>query len=441
MKKAAKENSMIWNKQAECMPAGERRSLQLARLKAAVKRTCDAVPFYRKRFGDAKIKPDDIKTLDDIRRIPFITKAELREGYPFNMFAVPMEKIVEVHTSSGTTGKPVVTGYTRNDIDLWSEVMARALSMAGATEKSIIQNCYGYGLFTGGLGVHYGAHRIGSTVVPISAGNTKRQIDIMLDFQTTIIACTPSYALYLAEVAEEQGIDLKKLSLKAGCFGAEMWTEQIRTEIEKRFHILALNIYGLTEIIGPGVAHECPEKCGLHIFEDHFYPEIISPETLELLPEGEKGELVLSTLTREGIPMLRFRTRDITALHREPCACGRTLVRMERITGRSDDMLKIRGVIVFPYQIEKALLEMKGIEPHYQIIVTREHHLDEIEVQVEMSKKLFSDEIRKIEELRRKIEKKIEEAIGLRAKVLLVEPKSLPRSEGKAKRVVDKRQL
>ncbi|HSW64726.1 MAG TPA: phenylacetate--CoA ligase [Dissulfurispiraceae bacterium] len=432
---------MIWNRQAECMPTGERQTLQLGRLRAAVKRTYDAVPFYRKRFGEAKIKPEDIKSLDDIRRIPFITKTELREGYPFNMFAVPMQNIVEVHTSSGTTGKPVVTGYTRNDIDLWSEVMARALSMAGATEKSIIQNCYGYGLFTGGLGVHYGAHRIGSTVVPISAGNTKRQIDIMLDFQTTIIACTPSYALYLAEVAEEQGIDLKKLSLKAGCFGAEMWTEQIRTEIEKRFHILALNIYGLTEIIGPGVAHECPEKCGLHIFEDHFYPEIISPDTLELLPEGENGELVLTTLTREGIPMLRFRTRDITALHHEPCACGRSLVRMERITGRSDDMLKIRGVIVFPYQIEKALFEMKGIEPHYQIIVTREHHLDEIEVQVEMSKKLFSDEIRKIEELRRKIEKNIEEAIGLRAKVLLVEPKSLPRSEGKAKRVVDKRQL
>lgn len=423
------------------MPTGELRALQRDRLRAVVKRAYDMVPYYRKCFADAKLRPEDIRSLDDIRRIPFITKTELRQGYPFGMFAVPMERIVETHTSSGTTGKPVVAGYTRSDIDLWSEVMARALSMAGATEKDIIQNCYGYGLFTGGLGVHYGGHRVGATVVPISAGNTKKQIEIMLDFQTTIITCTPSYSLYLAEVAEEEGVDLRKLSLKAGCFGAEMWTEKIREEIERRLNLLALNIYGLTEIIGPGVAHECPEKCGLHIFEDHFYPEIISPETLEVLPDGERGELVLTTLTREGMPMLRFRTRDITSLRREPCLCGRTLVRMERITGRSDDMLKIRGVIVFPYQIEKAILEMKGIEPHYQIIVTREHHLDEVEVQVEMSKKLFSDEIRKIEELRRKIEKSIEEAIGLRAKVSLVEPKSLPRSEGKAKRVIDKRQL
>ncbi len=441
MKKTGKESPMIWNKHAECMPAGERRRLQLERLRAVVRRAYDAVPYYHKRFIAAKFKPEHIKTLDDIRRIPFIAKTELRADYPFGMFAVPMQNIVEVHTSSGTTGKPVVAGYTRNDIDIWSEVTARALTMAGATEQSIIQNCYGYGLFTGGLGLHYGCHRIGATVVPISAGNTKRQIDIMLDFQTTIITCTPSYALYLAEVAEDEGVNLKQLSLKAGCFGAEIWTEQIRDEIEKRFSILALNIYGLTEIIGPGVAHECPEKCGLHIFEDHFYPEIISPETLEILPEGERGELVLTTLTREGMPMLRFRTRDITALHREPCKCGRTLVRMERITGRSDDMLKIRGVIVFPSQIEKALLEIKGIEPHYQIVVTREHHLDEIEVQVEMSKRLFSDEIRKIEELRRKIEKNIEKAIGLRVKVSLVEPKSLPRSEGKAKRVIDKRKL
>ncbi|HMK44092.1 MAG TPA: phenylacetate--CoA ligase [Dissulfurispiraceae bacterium] len=436
-----KESRLFWNRYVECMPQGEIRRLQIERLHHVVKRAHDAVPYYRKSFAAAKLKPDDIKTLDDIRRIPFLTKTELREGYPFGMFAVPMENIVEVHTSSGTTGKPVVAGYTRGDIDLWSEVMARALTMAGATEKSIIQNGYGYGLFTGGMGVHYGSHRIGATVVPISAGNTKRQIDLMVDFQTTLITCTPSYALYLAEVAEEEGISLKKIALKSGCFGAEMWTEKIRDEIERRFNILALNIYGLTEIIGPGVAHECPAKCGLHIFEDHFYPEVISPDTLEPLPDGQKGELVLTTLTREGMPMLRFRTRDITALHREPCKCGRTLVRMERITGRSDDMLKIRGVIVFPYQIEKAIFEMKGIEPHYQIIVTREHHLDELEIQVEMSKKLFSDEIRKIEELRRKIEKHVEEAVGLRAKVSLVEPKSLPRSEGKAKRVIDKRQL
>lgn len=423
------------------MPRGELRSLQRDRLRAIVKRAYDTVAYYRKSFADARLKPDDIKSLDDIRRIPFMTKTDLRQGYPFGMFAVPLNQIVEVHTSSGTTGKPIVAGYTRNDIDLWSEVMARAFTMAGATEKDIIQNCYGYGLFTGGLGSHYGAHRIGATVVPISAGNTKKQIDVMLDFKTTIITCTPSYALYLAEVAEEEGVDLKKLSLKAGCFGAEVWTEKIREEIERRLNLLALNIYGLTEIIGPGVAHECPEKCGLHIFEDHFYPEIISPETLEVLPDGEHGELVLTTLSREGMPMLRFRTRDLTALHREPCSCGRTLVRMERIAGRSDDMLKIRGVLVFPSQIESAILEIKGIEPHYQIVVTRDHHLDEMEVQVEMSKKLFSDEIRRIEDLRRTIERKIEKSIGLRVKVTLVEPKSLPRSEGKAKRVIDKRQL
>jgi phenylacetate-CoA ligase len=357
------------------------------------------------------------------------------------MFAVPEKDIVEIHTSSGTTGKPVVVGYTRADIDLWGEVMARCLTMAGATDKDIIQNGYGYGLFTGGLGVHYGAQRIGATVVPISAGNTKRQIEIMQDFGTTLITCTPSYALYLAEVAEEEGLFRGKIRLRAGCFGAEMWTEKMRDEIEKRFNIMALNIYGLTEIIGPGVANECENKNGLHIFEDHFYPEVISTDTLQPLPDGEKGELVLTSLTRVGTPMIRFRTRDITALHREPCKCGRTIVRMERITGRSDDMIKLRGVLVFPSQIEKALLEIKGVEPHYQIIITRPHHLDEMEVQVELSKKMFSDEVRHIEEFRRKIEDNIERSINLRVKVSLVEPKSLPRSEGKAKRVFDKREM
>ncbi len=432
---------MIWDRHAECMPVRERERLQLERLRKAVRRACDNVPWFKKKFTEAKLKPEDIKTLKDITKIPFTTKADLRESYPFGMFAVPRNEIVEVHTSSGTTGKPVVAGYTRGDIDLWSEVMARCLTMAGATEEDIIQNCYGYGMFTGGLGVHYGSQRIGATVVPISAGNTKRQLEIMQDFSTTIITCTPSYSLYLAEVAEEEGVDTKKIKLKAGCFGAEMWTEKIRDEIEKRFNILALNIYGLTEIIGPGVAHECPEKTGLHIHEDHFYPEVISPETLEPLPDGEKGELVLTTLTREGMPMLRFRTRDVTALRREECKCGRTTIRMDRIQGRTDDMLKIRGVIVFPYKIEKALLEIKGIEPHYQIIVTRPQHLDEIEVQVEISKKLISDEVRHIEELKKKLEKNIERAIGLRVKVTLVEPKTIPRSEGKAKRVIDKRQL
>ncbi|MDH5768430.1 MAG: phenylacetate--CoA ligase [Nitrospirota bacterium] len=432
---------MIWNRDAECMQIGEREKLQLERLKVVLKKTYENVPYYRKRFDEMKVKPGDIKSLKDIKKLPFTTKTDLREGYPFGLFAVPRQEIVEVHTSSGTTGKPTVSGYTKKDIEIWGEVMARALTMVGTTKEDIIQNGYGYGLFTGGLGVHYGAQRIGATVIPISAGQTKRQLEIMYDFGSTVLTCTPSYALYLTEAAEEVGIDIKKLKLKAGCFGAEMWTDRMRDEIEKRFHLVALNIYGLTEIIGPGVAQECEEKNGLHIFDDHFYPEIVSPDTLEPLLEGEKGELVITTLTREGTPMIRFRTRDVTALRREPCKCGRTLVRMDRITGRTDDRLKIRGVLIFPSQIEKALLEIKGVEPHYQIIVTRPQHLDELEVQVETSKKLFSDEVRHLEETRKKIEKHIENAIGLRVKVTLVEPKTLPRSEGKAKRVIDKRQL
>jgi phenylacetate-CoA ligase len=431
---------MIWNRQAECMPIKELRALQLERLRNVVKFVGEKVPQYKKIFAEKKIKPSSITSLDDIRKLPFTTKMDLREGFPFGMFAVPQSEIVEIHTSSGTTGTPVVVGYTRADIELWSEVMARCLTSAGANSSSIIQNGYGYGLFTGGLGVHYGAQKIGASLVPISAGNTKRQIDIMCDLGTTFITCTPSYALYLADSAIEAGM-LKKIKLKSGCFGAEMWTEKIRDEIEKRFRIQALNVYGLTEIIGPGVANECEHKNGLHIWEDHFYPEIISPDTLEPLPDGETGELVLTTLTREGTPMIRFRTRDITSLHRETCKCGRTVVRMARITGRSDDMIKVRGVLIFPSQIERALLEVKGVEPHYQIIVTRPQHLDEMEVQVEISKKMFSDEIRHIEDLRKKIEYHIEKAINIRVKVSLVEPKSLPRSEGKAKRVIDKRVL
>jgi phenylacetate-CoA ligase len=431
---------MIWDERTECMSQRELEDLQLERLKRIVKYAYDNVPFYKKRFKEAKVKPEHIKSLKDIQLLPFTEKADLREGYPFGMFAVPKSDIVEVHTSSGTTGKPVVAGYTRNDIELWSDAMARALTMAGASRDSIIQNCYGYGLFTGGLGVHYGAHKIGATVVPISAGQTKRQVQIMVDFGTTILTSTPSYALYLAESVEEEGLS-KKVKLKAGVFGAEMWTEQMRDEIERRFKLHALNIYGLTEIIGPGVAQECTQKSGLHIAEDLFYPEVVSIDTLEPVPDGQKGELVFTTLTREGMPMIRFRTKDITSLTRGKCKCGRTLVKMSRITGRSDDMLKIRGVIVFPSSIERALLAVKGVEPHYQIIVTRPHHLDEIEVQVEVSQKMFSDEVRRLEETRKKIEDSIEAEIGLRVKVTLVEPKSLPRSEGKAKRVIDKRSL
>ncbi|BDH79912.1 phenylacetate--CoA ligase [Methanothermobacter tenebrarum] len=423
------------------MDEEKRKRIQLKRLQDTVKRAYENVPYYHKRFDELGIEPEDIESLEDIKKLPFTTKQDLREAYPFGMFAVPDEDIIEVHTSSGTTGKPTVSGYTQRDIDLWSEVMARALTMAGATRKDRIQNCYGYGLFTGGLGVHYGAQRIGATVIPISAGNTKRQIEIMQDFGTTILTCTPSYALYLAEVLQKENVEIDNLKLKAGVFGAEMWTEEMRDAIEERLGLKALNIYGLTEIIGPGVAMECHEKNGLHIFEDHFYPEIINPETLESLPPGEKGELVLTTLTREAMPIIRFRTRDITTLRRGRCPCGRTLIRMDRITGRSDDMLKIRGVIVFPSQIEEALLKINGLEPHYQIVVTRPKYLDELEVQVEASPALFSDEVKHVEEAKKMIEEHLQREIGLRVNVTLVEPETLPRSEGKAIRVIDKRKF
>jgi phenylacetate-CoA ligase len=432
---------MIWNRKAECMSAEEKEELQLRRLQEVVKLAYENVNYYKKRFKDLNVHPDDIETLDDLKKLPFTTKTDLRDAYPFGMFAVPRDEIVEVHTTSGTTGKPTVSGYTQKDLDIWGEVMARTLTMAGASKKDLIQNCYGYGLFTGGLGVHYGAQKIGATVIPISAGNTQRQIQIMQDFGSTILTCTPSYALYLSEVLQNQGVEPEEISLKSGVFGAEMWTEEMREEIENRFNISALNVYGLTEIIGPGVAQECAKKSGLHIFDDHFYPEIIDPENLKTLPHGEKGELVLTTLTREGMPIIRFRTRDITTLRQEKCECGRTHIKMDRITGRSDDMLKIRGVIVFPSQIERAILNIKGLEPHYQIIVTQPHHLDELEVQVEASNILFSDEVKHIEDVKKNIEDHIHDEIGLRVNVTLVEPQSLPRSNGKAVRVIDRRNL
>jgi phenylacetate-CoA ligase len=432
---------MIWNNEAECMSAEDTRELQLKRLQDVVKRAYENVPYYQKRFAEFNVGPEDIETLEDIEKLPFTTKTDLRDAYPFGMFAVSQDEIVEVHTTSGTTGKPTVSGYTRKDLDIWGEVMARALAMTGAKKSDRVQNSYGYGLFTGGMGAHYGGQKIGATVIPISAGNTRRQLEIMQDFETTILTCTPSYALYLAEVAENEGINTEKLKLRAGCFGAEMWTEEMRKEIEKRLHIRAQNVYGLTEIMGPGVAMECEVQNGLHIFEDHFYPEVVNPDTLKPVPDGEKGELVLTTLTREGMPVIRFRTRDITALRRGKCACGRSQVKMDRITGRSDDMLKVRGVIVFPYQIEKALLKIEGLEPHYQIIVTRPEQLDELEVQVEASPALFSDEVKHIEEVKRNIESIVHSEIGLRVNVNLVEPRTLPRSEGKAVRVIDKRKF
>ncbi|MDI6724921.1 MAG: phenylacetate--CoA ligase [Methanobacterium sp.] len=432
---------MIWNEEAECMSQEEKEELQLARLQKIVKRAYENVPFYRKRFDESGIKPEDIKTIKDIEKLPLTTKDDLREAYPFGMFAVPRREIVELHTSSGTTGKPTVSGYTKKDIEIWSEVMARGLTMFGATEDDIIQNTHGYGLFTGGFGVHYGAQKIGLTVIPISTGQTKRQIEIMKDFNASIVIFTPSYGLYLSEVAEEEGLNTEELNLKAVGFGAEMWTEEMRQEIQRRFNAPAYNIYGLTEIMGPGIALECQEQDGLHVMEDHFYPEIIDSTTLETLPEGEKGELVLTTLTRHGMPIIRFRTKDVTALKREKCGCGRTLIKMDRITGRTDDMLKVRGVAVFPSQIEKALLKVDGLEPHYQIIVSRPHHMDVMEVQVEASPELFSDEIKELVGIKKNIEDYIHNEIGLRVEVTLVEPKTLPRSEGKAVRVFDKREF
>lgn len=432
---------MVWNEKAECMDIKEKEKLQLKLLKETVKKAYENVPFYKKRFDEVGIKVEDIQSLEDIEKLPFTTKTDLREAYPFGMFAVPDEDIIEIHTSSGTTGKPTVSGYTEKDIEIWSEVAARSITMALGTKGDKIQNCYGYGLFTGGLGIHYGGHKVGATVVPISAGNTKRQVEVMKDFQSTILTCTPSYALYLAEVLEKEGLTPEEISLKSGIFGAEMWTEEMREELEKRLGIVALNIYGLTEIIGPGVAQECTAKTGLHVSDDHFYPEIIDIKTHKPLKEGEKGELVLTTLTREGMPIIRFRTKDITALRKGKCECGRTLAKIDRITGRSDDMLKIRGVMVFPSQIERALLKIKDLSPNYQIIVTRPKHLDELEVRVEASANLFSDEMKEMEEVERKIASAIHKEIGLRVNVSLVEPETLPRSEGKAVRVLDHRKF
>jgi phenylacetate-CoA ligase len=432
---------MIWNKEREMFTDTKKKVIQSELLKGLVQRAYDRIPFYRSALEKAGVSPADVNAISDIEKLPFTTKSDLRDNYPFGMFAVPMDNIVEIHTSSGTTGKPVIGGYTKADIDLWSEVMARCLTASGTTENDIIQNAYGYGLFTGGLGIHYGARRIGANVIPISGGNTKRQIMILQDFGSTIITCTPSYSLYLAEVGEEQGIDFKTLKLKAGNFGAEPWSDNMRKEIESRLHLLALDIYGLTEIIGPGVGNECRYKTGIHICDDHFYPEIIDPHTGEVLPYGEIGELVITTLTREATPLIRYRTRDITSLIPGECKCGRTSMRMKRIMGRTDDMLIIRGVNVFPSQIEEVLVRIEGLEPHYQIIVDRVGNLDELSIHVEMNERLISDEIKELETLEQQIKGEIESMLGIKVGVQLVEPKTIVRSEGKAKRVIDRRQL
>ncbi len=432
---------LYWNQSRECMPREEMQKLQSERLMKTVKRVYHNVPYYRAKMQAIGVEPEDIKGIEDLRKLPFTYKQDLRDKYPYGLFAAPLSEIVRIHASSGTTGKKTVVGYTRNDLEKWSEVMARTLTSVGATKESVIQIAYGYGLFTGGLGAHYGAEKIGASVIPISGGNTKLQIELMKDFGTTLLACTPSYALYMAEEIEESGIKLSELKLKAGVFGAEPWSAAMRSEIEKRLGIVAIDIYGLSEVIGPGVATECMCKCGLHVQEDHFIPEIIDPDTEEVLPAGSVGELVFSTVTKEGLPLIRYRTRDISSLNYETCECGRTLVRMDKVTGRTDDMLIIRGVNVFPSQIESVLLELGETAPHYLILVDRIGSLDVMEVWVEMTQTLFSDEVKKIEDMERTIRKKIEETLGISVKVKLVEPKSIQRSEGKAKRVIDKRRV
>jgi len=423
------------------MSRDEMADLQSKRLIETVKRVYQNVPSYREKMQQKGVEPGDIKSIEDLKKLPFVYKQDLRDNYPYGMFAAPMSEIVRIHASSGTTGKQTVVGYTQKDLDTWAEIMARTLVNAGANKNSFIQVAYGYGLFTGGLGTHYGAERIGASVIPVSVGNTKRQIQIMKDFGTTIIACTPSYALYLAEEMEAQGLTNDDLKLEAGVFGAEPWSENMRKEIEERLGIIAIDIYGLSEVMGPGVASECKCKCGLHIQEDHFIPEIIDPETEEVLPPGSTGELVFTTITKEGLPLIRYRTRDISSLTYEKCDCGRTLVRMNKVTGRTDDMLIIRGVNVFPSQIESVLLEFSDIAPHYQLIVDRVGRLDVLEIWVEMNQKMFSDQVRKLEDIERKIRKEIESTLGISAKVKLVEPKSIERGEGKAKRVIDKRKI
>jgi phenylacetate-CoA ligase len=431
---------MIWNDDFETLPREAIESLQLRRLQQTVERVYATVPFYRDSFDRAGVKPKDIKRPEDLKRLPFTLKKDMRDNYPYGLFAVPLEQIVRIHASSGTTGKPTVVGYTKRDIETWTELMARSFYAAGAHKGDVIHNAYGYGLFTGGLGAHYGAERIGASVIPMSGGNTKKQLMIMQDFGSTVLTCTPSYSLFLAEVAAEEGIDIRKLKLKVGILGAEPWSEKMRQEIEAKLNIKAIDIYGLSEILGPGVGIECIEaQNGLHVWEDHFLLEIIDPDTQEVLADGEKGELVITTITKEGIPLIRYRTRDITRLTREPCICGRTHARIDRLSGRSDDMLIIRGVNVFPSQIESVLFNIKGIEPHYQLLVDREGTLDTLEVLVEVDERTFSDEVRKLQQLSGLIQKQIKDLLGVTCKVRLVEPKTLARSEGKAQRVIDKR--
>jgi len=431
---------MIWNEKAECMPREELKALQTERLIKLVDYVYNNVPFYRAKMDKVGVKPEDIKSLDDITKLPFTTKDDLRENYPFGLFAVPQSEIVRVHASSGTTGKATVVGYTRNDLDVWAECVARCMTMAGVTKNDIIQVAYGYGLFTGGLGAHGGAEKIGAMVVPMSTGNSKKLTTMMLDFGVNAIACTPSYLLHISELLEQEG-KINDLKLRTAICGAEPWTDKMRTEIENRLHITAHDIYGLSEVMGPGVACDCSYHNGLHICEDHFLPEIINSSTLEPVPDGELGELVFTTLTKEGLPLIRYRTKDLTRIDRTPCKCGRTTARISKFCGRSDDMLIIRGVNVFPSQVEAALIEVKELTPHYMIIVDRVNNLDTLEIQLEVDEKYYTDEIKEIEKLTKKIGHVINQALGLNAKIKIVEPRALQRSEGKAVHVIDKRKL
>ncbi|MDR2803345.1 MAG: phenylacetate--CoA ligase [Treponema sp.] len=433
---------MIFNPEYEAMETEARRKLQFARLKNLVEKLYTDVVFYREKMDALGIAPCDIRALSDIAKLPFTTKDDLRDTFPYGLLACPPSQIEEIHMSSGTTGIPVVDAYTKKDIDIWGECMARTLAGAGGTKNDTVQNCYGYGLFTGGMGAHYGAKYLGANVIPMSSGNTARQLQVMQSFNSTILTCTPSYALYMTEEAEEAGIDLRKLPINKGCFGAEPWSENMRREIEARFGMKAYDIYGLTEIIGPGVAFECSAQNGLHINEDLFYPEIIDPDTGIPLLAGEKGELVFTTLTKEGTPLLRYRTRDVTYFIDEPCSCGRSTIRMHRLFGRTDDMLIVRGVNIFPSQIEQALIEVEGTEPQYLIVLSRgDSHLDEIELQVEVKKDFFSDETKNLESLRNKISNIMKSRLQIGVKVKLVEPKTIERSIGKAKRVIDNRKI
>ena len=430
-----------YDKEMECMEPSELKKLQSQRLCDTVLRVYQNVPYYKKKMDEAGVKPEDIKSIDDISKLPFTTKTDLRDNYPFATFAVPMEDVVRVHASSGTTGNPTVVGYTEKDIDIWSDCVARSLCSAGAGKNDIIHVAYGYGLFTGGLGAHYGSEKIGAATVPASGGNTRRQLQLIKDFGTTVLCCTPSYALYLADEMSTYGVKKEDLKLKVGVFGAEPWTEEMRSEIESRLGLEAYDIYGLSEISGPGVSMSCPEKNGLHIQADHFYPEIIDPVTGEVLEDGQEGELVFTCITKEALPLIRYRTRDLAVLSHDKCACGRTTPRMSKVRGRSDDMLIIRGVNVFPSQIETVILKYADVEPHYMIYVDRIDNLDVMEIHIEINQSLFSDEIRKIEAVERKLTADIHSTLGINAKVKLVEPKSIQRSEGKAVRVIDKRKL